>query len=131
MALHQRQSQRIALRTHQRGMSFVSVVLLVVFLVALFAVVAQSVPVFVEYVAVQRTVNRVAGTETSPNGARIAFDRAAGIENITSIKATDLKIIQTGSSVSITYEYERQIPLVGPAYLVYRFDGASRPTRSY
>ena len=45
---------------HQRGLSFVSVVLIGFILVAAFAIGGQSVPIFTEYMAVQKAAQKAA-----------------------------------------------------------------------
>jgi len=109
----------------QRGMSFVSVVLLGVVLVAIAAVVGQSMPIFIEEMAIKKGVNKAAG-EIVAKDARDSFDRTANIDNINTINGKDLKITNAGDGkIHIEYSYEREIKLFGPAYLVYRFNGSS------
>ena len=60
--------------------------------------------------------------ETTVPGVRAAFDRAAAIDDITSIKGSDLEVTKRGDKVVVSFKYSREIPLAGPAYLVYRFD---------
>jgi len=124
-----RQAYSAARRQRQRGMSLIGVVLLGVVIVAIAAIVFQSVPVFVEHFAIVKAINRAGSTENSVEGARSAFERAADIENIHSLKGNDLKITPSGDRVVIKYSYQREIALAGPAYLVYRFEGQSKPPR--
>jgi len=117
--------QRIMSRSRQRGMSFFGVVLLGVVVIAVGAIVAQSVPVFVEYMAIQKAVKKAAGEVTVQN-ARASYHRTAIIENLDSLPSKDLEITSLGNNgVTIEYSYEREIKLFGPAYLVYRFNGSS------
>ena len=52
---------------------------------------------------------------------RAIFDRAAQIDDIKTITGADLEISKINERVVVEFEYERSLPLVGPAYLVYRF----------
>ncbi len=52
---------------------------------------------------------------------RAAFDRAAQIDDIKTISGQDLEVSKVNDRVVVAFEYERSVPLVGPAYLVYRF----------
>lgn len=110
----------------QRGLSLISVVLLAVVAVAVMAVGSQSVPMFLEYQAVQKAVNKAAGEASSVAGLRSSFDRAAQIDDIRTISGADLEVSKDGDRFEASFDYEREIHLVGPAYLVYRFSGSSK-----
>ncbi len=114
---------RTRLSRRQRGMSFISVVVIGAFLVAVAAIGAQSVPMFLEYAAVKKAAQKAATEATSVAELRAAFDRSASIDDIKSITGLDLEVEKNGERFSASFSYEREIPLVGPAYLVYRFDG--------
>jgi len=117
--------KRMTFRTCQRGMSFVSVVLLGAFLVCVGIIVAQSVPMFTEYMSIHKAVQRAAN-EVSESGARDSFTKMATVGYIDSITGKDLKIVKAGEGkITVSYSYEREIPLVGPAFLVYRFEGSA------
>lgn len=115
-----------SLRSRQRGLSMISVVLLGAFIVGVAAVGSQSVPMFLEYQAVQKAVNKAAGEASSVAGLRAAFDRAAQIDDIRTISGADLEVAKDGDGFAASFDYEREIHLVGPAYLVYRFSGSSK-----
>ncbi len=110
----------------QRGLSFVSVVLIGAALVAAFAIGGQSVPIFAEHMAVQKAAQKAANEATSVAELRAAFDRSASIDEIKAITGMDLEIDKQGERFTVSYAYEREISLVGPAYLVYRFQGSTK-----
>ncbi|MBV2164781.1 DUF4845 domain-containing protein [Comamonas nitrativorans] len=110
----------------QRGLSFVSVVLIGAALVAAFAIGGQSVPIFTEHMAVKKAVQKAASEAASVAELRAAFDRSASIDNIQSLSGMDLEIGKQGERFTVSYAYEREISLVGPAYLVYRFKGSTQ-----
>ena len=99
----------------QRGLSFVSVVLIGFILVAAFAIGGQSVPIFTEYMAVQKAAQKAADEATSVTELRAAFDRSASIDDIRSINGKDLEVSKNGDRFTVHYEYEREIGLAGPA----------------
>lgn len=110
--------------SRQRGLSlwnalFVGVLIFVVGIVG-----AQSVPIYLEYFNIQSAVERAQHHSTVAE-VRAAFDRTAVIEDITSIKGTNLDITKRGDKVVVSFAYTREIHLAGPAYLVYRFQGQS------
>lgn len=57
----------------------------------------------------------------SNNAMGTEYGRDAAIDNISSIKGEDLEVTKNGDKIVVSYKYAREIPLAGPAYLVYRF----------
>lgn len=111
---------RIASRSRQRGLSFFSLLLLAALAVAVVVIGGRSISIFMEYMAAKKAIN-TAKSYASVTEVREAFNRAAGINDIHSIKGSDLEITKQGDKVEISFRYSREIALVGPAYLVYRF----------
>lgn len=118
--------QRSTARARQRGMSFFGVVLIGVLAVAAFAIGGQSVPIFIEYMAVKKAAAKAARDGNTVPEVRAAFDRAAAIDDISSIAGKDLEVTKRNDQIVVTFSYSREIPLAGPAYLVYRFHDSSR-----
>lgn len=109
-------------RAQQRGLSFISLVFIGALAVAAFAIGGQSVPVFLEYQAVRKAATKAAREGGTVAEIRANFDRAAQIDDIKSVRGSDLEITKRNDKVLIGYEYSREISLAGPAYLVYRFN---------
>ena len=57
---------------------------------------------------------------------RSIFDRAAQIDDIRTIAGKDLEIGKEGDRVVVSFAYDREIHLTGPAYLLMRYEGRSR-----
>ncbi|MFV0679668.1 DUF4845 domain-containing protein [Ottowia sp.] len=110
----------------QRGISFFGLLFLGVILALLAIVGARVVPTVTEYMAIQKTVKRVAadGGDTVLH-IRRTFDLAAAADYIDSIKGTDLDVTKQGDKVVISFAYDKEIPLAGPAYLVIKYRGSS------
>ncbi|HTH12389.1 MAG TPA: DUF4845 domain-containing protein [Acidovorax sp.] len=115
-----------ARRSRQRGLSFFGVIFIGVLAVAAFAIGGQSVPIFLEYQAINKAATKAAREASTVPEIRAAFDRAAAIDDISSIKGSDLEISKRGDNVVVGYKYSREIALAGPAYLVYRFEGSTK-----
>lgn len=109
-------------RARQRGLSFIGLVFIGVIAVAAFAIGGQSVPVFLEYQAIRKAATKIAREGGTLPELRASFDRAAQIDDIKSLRGSDLLITKQNEKVVVSYQYSREIPLVGPAYLVYRFN---------
>ena len=112
---------RTARRSRQRGLSFFGVIFIGLFAVAAFAIGGQSIPIFLEYTSAKKAIEKAKFESTVP-GVRAAFDRAAAIDDIRSVKGSDLEVTKRGDKVVVSFKYAREIPLAGPAYLVYRFE---------
>lgn len=131
MGMHQHQPDRSAThaatagrathRSRQRGLSFIGLVFLAVIAVAVFAIGGQSVPIFLEYQAIRKAATKASREASTVPEVRAAFDRAAAIDNISSISGNDLEVTKRNDKIVVTFAYSREIALAGPAYLVYRF----------
>ena len=113
--------KNLALRSRQRGLSFIGLVFLVAIIVSVVAIGAQSVPVFLEYQAITKAANKAAAEGNTVAEVKASFDRSAAIDDIKSITGNDLQVTKVNDKVVAGFEYSRDIHLVGPAYLVYRF----------
>jgi Tfp pilus assembly protein PilE len=112
-------------KKQQRGLTFVGLLVVGILLALTGVVVAQAVPTYVEYLAVQKAVDKAAAGETVAE-VRSIFDKSATIDNINSISGKDLEVGKEGNKVVVSYAYERDIHLAGPAYLVLRYQGRSK-----
>ena len=93
-------THRIASRPRQRGLSFFGLIFVGLIAVAAFAIGGQSVPIFLEYTSAKKAIEK-AKVETTVPGVRAAFDRAAAIDDITSIKGSDLEVTKRGDKVVV------------------------------
>ncbi|MGH6623297.1 MAG: DUF4845 domain-containing protein, partial [Burkholderiaceae bacterium] len=66
---------------------------------------------------------------TTVRDIQAAFDRHATIDDITSIRSTDLDITKEGDQVVISYAYQKKIPVVDNVSLVIDFAGTTRDRR--
>lgn len=108
----------------QRGMSLWSLIFFAAFAGVLFILGAKIVPTVLEWQAVHKAVHKAANEGNTKGEIRSVFTKAATINSINSIKAKDLEIIKNEQGKTIVkYSYERDIPLLGPAFLVMRYNG--------
>ena len=110
---------------HQRGISFIGLVFVAVVLGCLGVVVAQVIPTLIEYQAIDKAANKAKEGTTVPE-VRAIFDRAQAIDDFKSVSGKDLDIKKVGDKVVVSYAYEREIPLFGPAFLVLKYKGETR-----
>ena len=110
-------------RRRQRGMSFIGVVLWGFIIVALAAVGTKAFPIVVENMNIKKAVTKAARQGSTVQEVRTIYDRAQAIDDMQSVQAKDLEVTKdTDGKIVVSYAYERDIPLYGPVYLVFRFN---------
>lgn len=113
------------MKKQQRGISLIGLII-VGALLAFFGVVgAQVLPTALEYQAIVKAAKKAATDGTTVSEVRAAFDRAAVIDDISSISGKDLEISKVNDKVVVAFAYEREIHLGGPAYLLLKYRGRS------
>lgn len=114
--------QRIS---RQRGISFIGLVFVAVVVASAGVVAAQVFPTALEYLAIQKAVNRAAAGQTVPE-VRSIFDKSAQTDDIKTISGKDLEVTKEGEKVVVSFSYQREIHLVGPGYLTLKYEGRSK-----
>ena len=112
-------------KSKQRGISFLGLVIVASLLAMAGVVAAQILPTVMEYQAISKAADKAKQSETVAD-ARTIFDKAAAIDNIKSISGKDLEITKEGEKVVVSFAYQREIHLVGPAYLTLKYAGRSK-----
>lgn len=116
---------KVQFKSRQRGMSFFGLLFFGGLLAVLGVVAAQIVPTAIEYQAVDKAVNK-AREGNSVAEVRSIFDKAAQIDSINSISGKDLEVTKEGDKIVVSFAYEREIHLTGPAYLTLKYKGRSK-----
>lgn len=91
-------------------------------LVLMGLVMIQVVPTVVEYQMVRKAV-RHASEAGSDAQVRQAFDRQAQIDGIHALAGKDLQIVRHEGQTQVGFSYQREIHLVGPAWLTLKYSG--------
>jgi len=114
-------------RSRQRGISFIGLVFVAGVLAMAGVVAAQVFPTVLEYQAVNRAVHKAAAADGATVGdIRMTFDKAAAVDDIKSITGKDLIVTKEADKVVVSFEYQREIHLVGPAFLTLKYAGRSK-----
>lgn len=114
------------MKQRQRGMTFIGL-LFVGSMVAFFGVVAaQAVPTYIEYLTIIKAVKKAASGASTVQEVRASFERTTAIDQISSITPKDLEVTKENDKVVVSFAYQREIHLGGPAYLVMKYQGSSR-----
>ncbi|MCW5653259.1 DUF4845 domain-containing protein [Hydrogenophaga sp.] len=115
----------MALKRRQKGLTFIGLLIVGILLAYSGVILAQVVPTYIEYLAVQKAVDKAAAG-TTVSEVRTIFDKAAQIDDIRTISGKDLTVGKEGDRVVVSYAYQREIPLFGPAHLVMKYEGRSK-----
>lgn len=117
--------EHMKLKRQQQGLTFFGLLIVGILLAYTGVILAQVAPTFIEYVAVQKAVDKAAAGSTVAE-VRSLFDKASQIDDIHSIAGKDLTVGKEGDRVVVSYAYVREIHLVGPAHLVMKYEGRSK-----
>lgn len=117
-------AHRSVSKSGQRGISFIGLLFVAIVVVCVGLVAAQVVPTLIEWQAVDKAVNKAKEGTTVPE-VRAIFDRAQAIDDF-KLSGRDLDVQKVGEKVVVSYAYEREIHLFGPAFLTMKYKGSSR-----
>ena len=114
------------MRNGQRGVSIMGllVVLVVVIFVALLGM--KIVPSFLEFRSIKTAIDAIAKQAQSPGDVRRLFENRAAVDDIQSVKPTDLEVTRDGNALVIAVAYRKEIKLFGPVGLVIDYAANSK-----
>ncbi len=115
----------VQLRSRQRGITFLGLIFVGGVVAVSGLIAAQVFPTFVEYQAIIKAANR-AKEGTSVVEVRSLFDRSAAVDDIKSISGKDIEVTKEGDKVVVGFSYQREIHLVGPAWLTLKYEGKTK-----
>jgi hypothetical protein len=112
----------------QRGLTLFGLMFYAIVFGFIGYVLVRTLPTVNEYWTIQRAVNKIASEQPSTVAeVRQAFDRQKDIEySIAAISGRDLDITKINDRVVISFAYDREVPLVGPVYLLLKYRGSSQ-----
>lgn len=114
------------MKHQQRGISFIGLLFVGGILAFAGILAAQILPTVMEYQTILKTVNKAAGSGSTVGEVKSLFDKAATIDNIHSITGRDLEVTKEGDKTVVSFAYTREIHLVGPAFILLKYDGKSK-----
>jgi hypothetical protein len=112
-------------RKQQQGISFIGLLFVAIVVACAGVVLAQVIPTVIEYQAIYKAANKAKEGTTVPE-VRAIFDRAQAIDDFTSVSGKDLDVRKDGDKVVVSFAYEREIHLFGPAWLTLKYQGQSQ-----
>lgn len=111
--------------THQAGISFVGLLFIVGILACLGVLGAQVFPTVVEYQAIMKAAQKASAGNSVPEVRQI-FGKATEIDDIKSVDPKDLDVTKEGDKVVVSFAYDKEIHMFGPAYLLIKYTGRSK-----
>jgi Domain of unknown function (DUF4845) len=112
------------LKSKQQGATFLGMLFFAAFVGILFVVGAKVVPTVVEYQSVLKAVN-AAKTGGSVAEVRSIFDKNQATGYFDAISSKDLVIQKIADKHVVSFAYQKEIALAGPAYLLLKYEGKS------
>ena len=101
---------------YQRGMSFFSMMILIVLGISIVLLVVKLTPSYIEFFAVKKVMSTMAKDSAFPTMSqqeiRTSFDRRATIDYIDSVNGKDLDLSKENGQNVASVEYAKKIPLV-------------------
>ena len=110
----------------QRGLGLIGLIFIGLIAVALLALGFRVVPAVVEYIAIERAVQKIKNEGSTVREIQSAFERHRTIDDITSITSQDLDITKEGDRIVIRSAYQKKIPILDNVSLVIDFAGTTR-----
>lgn len=112
------------LKSKQRGATFLGMLFVAAFIGILFVVGAKVVPTVIEYQSILKAVN-TAKMGDSVAEVRSMFDKNQAAGYFDAISSKDLGIEKIADKYVLSFAYQKEIALVGPAYLLLKYEGKS------
>ena len=117
------------MRRKQLGIGLGGLIMGAVIVIAILLLGMKLAPSYIEFFAIKKAVNAIASEKSG--GASVAeirrsFDNRATIDDISTIKGSDLEIAKEGQSTVIRAAYRKEIPLVGNIGIHIDFNATSK-----
>ncbi len=113
------------MKYRQRGISFIGLLFVGGVVACAGILAAQVAPTLIEYQAITKAANKAKDGNTVPE-VRSIFDKAAAIDDITSISGKDLEVTKEADKTVVACAYTREIHMAGPAFLLLKYNGRSK-----
>jgi Domain of unknown function (DUF4845) len=115
-----------SIRQHQRGMTFIGLVCILVLVGIVGYAGVRLLPVYLNYMKLVRTLESAGsefkGESGSLDGVRKSLDRHWAIEDITGIDQKEIEITKDDSGLTLHAVYDDSVPYVANVFLTVHFD---------
>ena len=116
------------MKSTQRGIGLVNLILVLFVLVILALFAMRVIPSYLEYATAKSAIVAIARDPqiNSPQMVRNAFEARSSIDNISAVKPADLEITKEGNQMVIGFAYRKEVPLVQNVGLYIDYAASSR-----
>ena len=116
------------MRRKQLGVSLGGLMAVAVILIGIALLGMKLAPSYIEFAAIKKAVVGIAGEKRSGTVAEIrkTFDARAVIDDIRTVKGSDLEVTKDGSELVIVASYRKEVPLFGNVGLYIDFRASSK-----
>lgn len=92
-------------------------------------VLVRVLPTVNEYFTIKRAVDQIAAANPSTVAeARQSFDRQKDLEySISALSGKDLEVTKENDRVVLAFAYDKEVPIIGPVYILIKYEGRSKP----
>ena len=112
-------------KSRQRGISFLGLIFVGGSLAIAGVIAAQIFPTYVEYQAISKAAGKSAQGSTVAE-VRSLFDKQAAVDDFKAVTGKDIEVTKEGDKIVVSFAYQREIHLTGPAYLTLKYAGRSK-----
>lgn len=113
------------MKKQQRGISFIGILFVVGILAFTGVIAAQVIPTLIEFQAITKAASKAKDGNSVPE-VRSIFDKAAQIDDIKSVTGKDLEVTKEGDRTVVSFAYNKEIHIGGPAFLLLKYTGRSK-----
>jgi Domain of unknown function (DUF4845) len=111
----------------QQGFSLLGLVFVIAVVFGVGVIGMKSFPVFAEYRAIQKAIVKAKGAGSTPQEISSSFNKAAQIDDISTITGSDLAIEKgKNGEMEVSFDYAKEVELVAPVSLLFRFKGSTK-----
>lgn len=109
-------------KMQQRGLGILSTLCVIIVIVFVVLVTIRVAPTVAEYYAMKRVIGQVVD-KTSDQAIRNAYLEQAGFDGMRPppVDPRDLEISFNGDRATVSFAYNKEIPLFGPVYLMIKY----------
>ena len=115
-------------RTAQRGLTLFGLLFWALAAGFVGYLLVRVLPTVNEYVTIQRAIDKVAAEQPATVAeARASFDRQKDVEfSISAVSGKDLEVTKENDRVVLAFAYDKEIPVMGPVYILIKYQGRSK-----
>ncbi len=120
-------SKQVSLKA-QRGVSLSGLVVVLGVIIAVAMLALKVIPSVLEYKSIKDAIVAAKATNGTPAEMRLAFNKNADINAVTTIEGSDLMIGKVNGETEVAFDYEQRIPLFRNVALVIHYAGTTDKT---